>query len=230
MIKLPLFLLTLVSLFMLSAQNAEARRYDEQTGLYTYKHRHYKPSKGRFMHRDPIEEAGGTNNVYEYARNDPFNKFDTLGLKCYQVCGRVMHRIVTPQHKDKATFPEELINGFDDYKHHFVEAVTGETFSFPSNAYNQFADIPEVSDNYPNHSTVSRVYFIMIDRKDNCRDFEKKLKQCFENENKAGGYNSLTRNCQHVTKNCVESSGGFYSTDGMTRHHEPGELGPLGGP
>ena len=33
------------------------------------------------MSRDPIEESGGSSNIYEYARNQPINSWDKLGLK-----------------------------------------------------------------------------------------------------------------------------------------------------
>jgi len=38
---------------------------------------------GRFLNRDPIEEAGGL-NLYAFVGNDPVNRWDTLGL---QECG-----------------------------------------------------------------------------------------------------------------------------------------------
>jgi hypothetical protein len=42
---------------------------------------------GRFINRDPIEEAGG-NNLYAYAGGDPVNQHDYLGLYGYDDCMR----------------------------------------------------------------------------------------------------------------------------------------------
>jgi len=42
--------------------------------------RYYSPSQGRFMGRDPIEEAGGL-NLYGFCRNNGVNFWDYLGMK-----------------------------------------------------------------------------------------------------------------------------------------------------
>ncbi len=52
---------------------------DSETGLYNYGYRHYAPSLGRFLSKDPIMEDGG-NNLYRMAGNSPVNKVDFLGL------------------------------------------------------------------------------------------------------------------------------------------------------
>lgn len=51
---------------------------DSETGLVYYGHRYYSPSLGRFINRDPIEEAGGL-NLYGFCGNDGINRFDLLG-------------------------------------------------------------------------------------------------------------------------------------------------------
>jgi RHS repeat-associated protein len=43
------------------------------SGLYLMGHRHYDPSLGRFLSRDPIGFAGGL-NLYEYSRSSPISK------------------------------------------------------------------------------------------------------------------------------------------------------------
>lgn len=48
-------------------------------GLYYYGYRYYRPSMGRFLNRDPIEEQGGL-NLYAFVGNDPVNRWDYLGL------------------------------------------------------------------------------------------------------------------------------------------------------
>jgi RHS repeat-associated protein len=56
---------------------------DVESGLVYYGMRYYSPSLGRFINRDPIEEAGGI-NLYGFVGNDPVNRLDRLGLK--QAC------------------------------------------------------------------------------------------------------------------------------------------------
>jgi RHS repeat-associated protein len=52
---------------------------DEETGLVYYGLRYYSPRLGRFVNRDPIEEAGG-NNLYAFVGNSPVNGWDVRGL------------------------------------------------------------------------------------------------------------------------------------------------------
>ncbi len=52
---------------------------DDETGLVSYGLRYYNPSLGRFINRDPIEEAGGL-NLYAFCGNDGVNRFDLLGM------------------------------------------------------------------------------------------------------------------------------------------------------
>ena len=49
-----------------------------QSGLIYYGFRYYSPSLGRFLNRDPIGEAGGT-NLYAFVENDPVNGWDYMG-------------------------------------------------------------------------------------------------------------------------------------------------------
>jgi RHS repeat-associated protein len=52
---------------------------DRETGLVYYGHRYYDPSFGRFINRDPSEEAGGL-NLYGFVGNNSVNDWDYLGL------------------------------------------------------------------------------------------------------------------------------------------------------
>jgi len=52
--------------------------YDTETGLINYGARYYSPALGRFINRDPIEEAGGV-NLYGFCGNDPVGRFDPNG-------------------------------------------------------------------------------------------------------------------------------------------------------
>ena len=51
---------------------------DRETGLIYYGLRYYHAPLGRFINRDPIEEAGGI-NLYAFCGNDGVNKWDVLG-------------------------------------------------------------------------------------------------------------------------------------------------------
>ncbi len=48
-------------------------------GMYSYGFRFYSPGSGRFINRDPIGEAGGT-NLYGFVGNNPVNMVDLYGL------------------------------------------------------------------------------------------------------------------------------------------------------
>jgi RHS repeat-associated protein len=52
---------------------------DDQTGLLYYGYRYYNPTTGRWVSRDPIEEAGG-DNLYMWVHNAPDQGVDFLGL------------------------------------------------------------------------------------------------------------------------------------------------------
>jgi RHS repeat-associated protein len=52
---------------------------DAETGLVYYGMRYYSPTLGRFLNRDPIEEAGGL-NLYAFCGNDGINRWDNLGM------------------------------------------------------------------------------------------------------------------------------------------------------
>ncbi len=56
---------------------------DHEAGGYDFGFRVYQPGQGRFMSRDPQEEAGGL-NLLAFAGNDPINKIDFLGLSQWQ--------------------------------------------------------------------------------------------------------------------------------------------------
>ncbi len=54
--------------------------YDSELDLVYYNYRHYSPSLGRFLSRDPIEEQGGL-NLYAFVGNNPLTLQDYLGRK-----------------------------------------------------------------------------------------------------------------------------------------------------
>jgi RHS repeat-associated protein len=56
------------------------RRYDAKAALYDYRARHYAPTIGRFMQRDPLGYVDGI-NPYPYTGNNPVSSSDPLGLQ-----------------------------------------------------------------------------------------------------------------------------------------------------
>lgn len=69
-----------VSGFEAPAWGFSTKYQDKETGVIYYGFRFYDPVSGRWISRDPIEEAGGT-NIYTILDNDPINKSDYLGLR-----------------------------------------------------------------------------------------------------------------------------------------------------
>jgi len=55
------------------------QRWDDETGLYFYKNRHFMPQIGRFLEPDPSGFGDGL-NMYSYVSNTPLNLVDPLGL------------------------------------------------------------------------------------------------------------------------------------------------------
>jgi len=53
---------------------------DKETGFYHLRARHYAPSLGKFLSRDPIGYAGGS-NLYSYCAGDSINFTDPSGLE-----------------------------------------------------------------------------------------------------------------------------------------------------
>ncbi|MDP2815585.1 MAG: RHS repeat-associated core domain-containing protein, partial [Rectinemataceae bacterium] len=54
--------------------------FDRETGLIAYLFRDYSPEYSKWLSRDPIEEAGGT-NLYQFLSNNSINWIDILGLE-----------------------------------------------------------------------------------------------------------------------------------------------------
>ena len=57
----------------------QGREFDPESGLYYFRARYYDPQLGRFVSEDPIRFAGGI-NFYQFARNNPINLFDPMGM------------------------------------------------------------------------------------------------------------------------------------------------------
>ena len=56
-----------------------SEHYDSELDLVYYNYRHYSPSLGRFLSRDPIAEQGGL-NLYAFVKNAPALRVDYNGL------------------------------------------------------------------------------------------------------------------------------------------------------
>jgi RHS repeat-associated protein len=54
--------------------------FDAESGLHYNLFRYYDPLAGRYVTPDPVSYFGGDVNLYRYARNDPVNRRDVLGL------------------------------------------------------------------------------------------------------------------------------------------------------
>ena len=59
-------------------------RFDPESGLYQVRHRHYHPTLGRWVQRDPIGYHDGM-GLYQYVASVPTTKSDPLGLQSVQV-------------------------------------------------------------------------------------------------------------------------------------------------
>src|SRR5262249_23764930 len=57
------------------------KRADDAIDLVAYEYRHYRPSNGRWLNRDPIEEKGGI-NLTIFCSNKPVVTFDSFGQRC----------------------------------------------------------------------------------------------------------------------------------------------------
>ena len=55
------------------------KRYFATLGLNYYGYRYYQPAVGRWLTRDPLQEAGGL-NLYGFVQNNPVNLVDPYGL------------------------------------------------------------------------------------------------------------------------------------------------------
>jgi len=84
---------------------------DDETDLFYFGYRYYKPSTGTWVTRDPLEETGGK-NLYAFVRNDPVDKADAKGqseIKMYYQDG-VTKTIWSPTLANLRTALQDAIN------------------------------------------------------------------------------------------------------------------------
>ena len=65
---------------------------DDTLGLVYYNYRHYEPTMGRWLTRDPIGEIG-SKNLYEFLRNSPIHFSDRFGLLSSEQIQKVLERL-----------------------------------------------------------------------------------------------------------------------------------------
>ena len=69
------------------------KRYDEMSGLSYYGYRFYSPVLGRWMNRDPLQEAGDI-NLYGFISNNPVDLVDYYGLIRMEQLSRGISQLV----------------------------------------------------------------------------------------------------------------------------------------
>ncbi|MBD3337145.1 MAG: hypothetical protein GF355_16660, partial [Candidatus Eisenbacteria bacterium] len=71
-----------------------ARRLDEETSLYHYRHRAYDPVAGRFLQRDPLEYSEGP-DLYVYASCSPLSNVDPMGMADTPMHGKMCREVAS---------------------------------------------------------------------------------------------------------------------------------------
>jgi len=89
---------------------------DAETGLIYYGYRYYNPQTGRWINKDPIEEAGGVNQ-YGFVLNAPVDHVDALGLKRMRVTASAFIpwswvKLPEPPTIDPITMPPSMLFDF----------------------------------------------------------------------------------------------------------------------
>jgi len=109
------------------------------TGLVYYGRRYYHPWKGRFLGRDPKEEAAGL-NLYAFVTNNPINRWDVLGMyDGFLACGyaQAQHNWATAPSAPSAWVmgTSSSGNGSSGYgiaANGFISPLTGQTVTNPT--------------------------------------------------------------------------------------------------
>jgi RHS repeat-associated protein len=60
-------------------QGGRYARFDDASGLYSFRNRDYSPTLGRWMEQDPLGLDAGDTNLYRYANDAPSAAVDPLG-------------------------------------------------------------------------------------------------------------------------------------------------------
>ena len=90
-----------------------SEHYDSELDLVYYNYRHYSPSLGRVLSRDPIEEQGGL-NLYPFVKNAPIFKLDELGRSMIAPGAEVWNPLRPPPGQVYyPSYPESICNGYN---------------------------------------------------------------------------------------------------------------------
>ena len=84
-----------------------SEHYDSELDLVYYNFRHYSPSLGRFLSRDPIAEQGGL-NLYGFVKNEPLVTEDLLGFNAVGPLSKFIPVIVEAIRRYGWKFAKEL--------------------------------------------------------------------------------------------------------------------------
>ena len=132
--------------------------HDREVGLIAYQLRSYSPRLGRWLNRDPIEEAGGV-NLYGFLGNCQVCIADVLGLLPYQttVWGTYWYPSYnppdrSPRSSQSGTFRESILD--------FVWPGTGRTYRYyypQHSATVRLLKHPKVAEVWKNYKNVRRV-------------------------------------------------------------------------
>ena len=106
------------------------RQLDEETGLYSYRARHYESMKGRFFQRDPLGYVAGM-NVYEYVGSNPANLLDPFGLTSTQDCLKKAARLrdardkaAADDYQKKMKALNQQLQSWQNFKSFFMSQIS----------------------------------------------------------------------------------------------------------
>ena len=102
--------------------------FDSLSGQLQYLYRAGRPSIGRWLSRDPIEETGGR-NLYAFVVNNPINHVDQHGLLACDCCCANDVRI-TPDPMGPALLVLDPVFRATRYQHSFTVTMTTIALSF----------------------------------------------------------------------------------------------------
>ncbi len=119
--------------------------FDDETGFGYWGERYYWPELGRWLNRDPIEEAGGV-NLYGYVGNEPISGLDAHGENVWlentkhlggwhmRICVTTRDSECQPTGKACFTFYDSNVEWWNDgeVREETPEADDGDVHSVPA--------------------------------------------------------------------------------------------------